>query len=256
MRLVDQLGHRSQPGNDALDVRLRRGRCPAAHLQRLLPQDAQHSSGIVAPDAVPLQDRRNRRLADLRCLRRRRRLLPQLQDPAGSQISAQLQHLRVVAAQLLAHAIDQPVAVLLKLLPHARPFPQLDQLRLLHLQMSKTAPIGAQRVRQHPRVAPVVLGPGRRKPVPKSIQLLGIDRVHLHLALQQHLHHRSMRHFDRRVHALQVLAGQFVQPRAQVGDAVAAVRHLALPDYLAVSFQHADLMLFGRPVDSHEPLFG
>jgi len=157
---------------------------------------------------------------------------------------------------LLAQAIGQPVAVLLHLLPHARPFPQLDHIRFFHLQMTKTAPISAQRVRQHPRVAPVVLSPGRRKPVSKSIQLLGIDRVHLHLALQQHLHHRSMRHFDRRVHARQVPAGQLVQPRAQVGDAGAAVRHLALPDYLAVSCQHTHLVLFGRPIHSHEPLFG
>jgi hypothetical protein len=58
-------------------------------------------------------------LAKPDCLRRRRRLAPQLEKPAVGKVVAELKHLRVVTPELLAHAVREPIAFLLKVFRHA-----------------------------------------------------------------------------------------------------------------------------------------
>src|ERR1700730_17115587 len=104
--------------------------------------------------AVPLAIRSSRPLPALaRC----RCLAPQIEKPIGGEVVSELEHLRVIAPELLTHAAGQTSAFLLQIVGHPRPLAQLHNHWLVVRQTPKGVPIGAQAVGQHVSVAPVVL---------------------------------------------------------------------------------------------------
>src|ERR671939_225220 len=86
------------------------------------------------------------------------RQCPQLQDPLGRHVLAQLEELRVVAPELLTDAVAQTHALLLQLLSQARPLPQRDHGGIAGLDGPEQVRIRAQSTGRDPGVAPVVLG--------------------------------------------------------------------------------------------------
>ncbi len=115
--LIDEL----EAGSHRLDVSGRGCGHPGSHRQRLLAQDAQHLGGLPTANAVRFENPLDRRLAQPGRLRRARRLVPQIEKPLGRQVVGELQHLRVIAPQLLAHTVGQTAAFALRSLPRRRP---------------------------------------------------------------------------------------------------------------------------------------
>jgi len=166
------------------------------HRDRWLTEDGQHRWGIELANAVLPEQPRQRRLAQARRLGRGRRHAPQRQDPLGCHVIAQREKLRVVTPELLANPVAQARALALELLGQARPLAELDHARVAGQHAAEQVRIGAQSGRCDPGIAPIVLGPGDADAVAQPVELLGIDRVHGKAAVQQGIHHRSVRHLD------------------------------------------------------------
>src|SRR5215213_2241535 len=112
--------------------------------------------------------------------------------------------------------------------------------------------VGAQAGSRDPGVAPVVLGPGDAEAVTQAVKLLGVDGMHGEAAVQQHVHHRPVRHLDRHRHRAGAASNRH-QPVAHGRQACAVVRKSALADNGASNVTHADLVLLGSPIDAGEP---
>src|SRR5438128_6990395 len=129
---------------------------PGADRQRLLFQDAQNFGSLPAAQAVRFDKPLDGGLTQPDRLRRGRCQVPQIKKPIRGEVVSELDHLRVIAPQLLTHAAGQTRALLLQLVGHPRPLTQLHNHWLVIRQAPKGVPIGAQAVGQHVSVAPVV----------------------------------------------------------------------------------------------------
>jgi hypothetical protein len=145
------------------------------------------------------------------------------------------------------------MAFLLQVLGHARRFAQLDHHRLLGNETSKAMPVGTQRIAQHMRVAPVILGTGDGETVAEAIELLRVDHVDRETAFEQRLDNRAVRHLDRHGHRHWLGAGNGQQPDAQLGETDTAMRKSSFTSDLASGIDKADLMYFAHPVDADGP---
>src|SRR5215204_4299053 len=114
--------------------------------------------------------------------------------------------------------------------------------------------IGAQPSGCDPGIAPVVLGPGDAEAVAQPVELLGINRVYGKAAVQQGIHHRSVRHLDGHRNRAWV-AGHGHQPVAECREACAAGRERPLAHNFASPIEQADLVLCRAPVDASEPVY-
>jgi hypothetical protein len=76
--------------------------------------------------------------------------------------------------KLFAQAVGQLITFALQIFVYARKFPQLDNTRIVQLHAAKAGLLSAQRVGQHERVPPVVLGSAHTVAVAKTIELLGL----------------------------------------------------------------------------------
>src|SRR5208283_1920077 len=159
------------------DMRRRRLGSAGGHLQRLLAQDAKSLGGPNSSNAMRLEDFGETGLVDLSGPGGRGRTFPQREEVLGRQVVGHLQHLRVIAPQLLADPVGQAGALLSEVVGDARPFAQFDDRGIVDRQQSKGPPIGAQAVAQHLRVAAVVLGAGRREAIAKPVELLTALRL-------------------------------------------------------------------------------
>src|ERR1700693_5545075 len=55
---------------------------------------------------------------------RRRHRVPQIEEPVAGEVFAQRMHLRIIAPQLVAHAVGEAVLLLLEFVVHEAPFAQ------------------------------------------------------------------------------------------------------------------------------------
>ena len=185
---------------------------------------------------------------------RRRHRVPQIEEPVAGEVFAEGAHLRIIAPQLVAHAVGEAVLLLFEVVIHARPFAQLDHQRIVDGDAAKGMAIGAQRMAEHQSVEAVVLGAGETEAIAKAVELLGIDGKHRKAVLQQRLDHRSARRLDRHRDLLRRRAGHLAEPGAHVSERGAAMGHVAFGDALALVIEHADAMQRARPIQPDKPL--
>jgi hypothetical protein len=133
---------------------------------------------------------------------------------AGVGIVGQFGHLWVISPQLLAQAVGQACPLLLQFIGDARPLAQFDHRRVVGRKLPEGLPIGAQRVSEDKGVTAVILGTRGREAITETIELLGIDGKDRKPVLEQHLHHRAMRHLDRHGDLLRCGSGLLQQPIA------------------------------------------
>ena len=74
--------------------------------------------------------------------------------------------------------------------------PQRSGVVVVLAQRPPPMPVGAQRVREHVGVQPVVLIPGRAIPAAQGLDLPARDHEHRKLGPEKHLHHRAVAAFD------------------------------------------------------------
>ena len=129
---------------------------PGCDRQRLLFEDAQNLGSRPTAQAVRFDKPLDGGLTQPGCLRRGRCLVPQIEKPIRGEVVSELEHLRVIAPELLTHAAGQTSAFLLQLVGHPRPLAQLHNHWLVVRQTPKGVPIGAQAVGQHVSVAPII----------------------------------------------------------------------------------------------------
>ena len=70
------------------------------------------------------------------------------------------QNLRVVAPELLTHAVYQPGPLGGEIVGDAGPFPEFDHFGIDRIEAPEEAAVGPQRIGEHAGVATVVLGAG------------------------------------------------------------------------------------------------
>ena len=162
-------------------------------------------------------------------------------------------HLRIIAPQLVAHAISEAVLLLFEVVIHARPFAQLDHQRIVNGDAAKGMAVGVQRMAEHQSVAAVVLGAGETEAVAKAVELLGIDGKHRKAVLQQRLDHGAARRLDRHRDLGRRRTGHLAKPGAQLSERGAAMGHVAFGDAFALVIEHANAMQRTRPVQPDKP---
>jgi hypothetical protein len=110
MHGLDLIVHQADARQQQTNVAARGLGGAGRHRQRLLAQNVEHMCRVQAADAVLGKDALDRGLAQLGGLGRRRRLMPQRQEPRRGQVGAgELERLGIVAPQLLAQPIAQAV---------------------------------------------------------------------------------------------------------------------------------------------------
>ena len=100
--------HESEPLGDASDVSDGGLGGSRRHRDRGLAQPAEHLSGVNTSHAMALQQAGDSFLADAAGLGGRGSELPQFEEPCLGEIAFHGQNLRVVAPELLTHAVYQP----------------------------------------------------------------------------------------------------------------------------------------------------
>ena len=221
--------------------------------ERRLAQQAPGLGGFQAAHPVLLQQPGKSTLAQAPGLVRRRRELPERQEPVGGEVVGQLQGLRIVAPELFAHPVGEAGPLLLQLVGQARPGAQLDDQRIIESEAAEAMRIGPQGIAEHLRIAPIVLGAGDGEAVAEAVELLGIDGVDEEAALEQRLDHGAVADLDGDGDRARLGAAAGHQPVAEFGKSGAAMGDLALADDPARSIEQADLMFAARPVDAGEP---
>ncbi len=241
---------REQPHVHLCDAR--RGRIDG---QRALLQLAFQRGAVEAPDTVFFQQLVVGRHAHAARGRRGRHALPQVQCPGLGEICHGVVELRVAAPQLLAHLVAEPHALALELLGDARPLAQFDDERIGRFHLVEGVRIAAQRRRQHPRVAAVILRTGWRVAIAEPVQLLGIDRVHRQAVRQQALHDRPARRLDRHADCLpRCIRGAVRDARHHLRQARTAMRERTFLANPSRTVEDAHVVRARSPVHPNEPL--
>lgn len=148
------------------------GRCfdrAAGDDERLLAQDAQDLGRLDAANAMGFQQARDTAFARAGSLGGCRRQCPQIEEPLGGEIVTEFERLRIIAPELLADAVGEPVAFLLQVLGHAGPLAQLDHDRVFDREPAEAMPVGSQGVGEHVGIAAVVLGAGDGESIAEAI---------------------------------------------------------------------------------------
>jgi hypothetical protein len=138
-----------------------------------------------------------------------------------------------------------------ELVMDAAQLPELDDPWIAQKNAPKAIEIGTQRVSQHERVTPIILGAGGGVPVTKAVELLWIDRENRNAALGQGFDDGAPRRFDADCELRSVAAYQAEQLVGQRRYLVACVPHRALEANYSLSIQHAHLMPPVTPVDAN-----
>src|SRR6266446_971838 len=212
---------------------------PGRDRQRLLSKDPQNLGSLPTAQAVRFDKPLDGGLTQPDRLRRCRCLVPQIEKPIGGEVVRELEHLRVIAPELLTHPAGQTSALLLQIVDHPRPLAQLHNHWLVIRQTSKGVPIGAQAVGQHVSVAPVIFGAGHGEAVAEPVELLRIDPIDAKTTFQQGFDDRTLRHFDGHPNDLGCGAGAGNQPIAQLLDPQTAMRNGSLAQTLSAGIDQA-----------------
>src|ERR1700732_5025824 len=107
---------------------------------------------------------------------------------------------------------------------------------------------------QHETIAAIVLGSRRRVAIPKSVQLLGVDRKHGETVFQQSLDDGAARKLDGGCQNRRGFQRLSAQPVHQLRQAMAVVFHPSLLDDLARSIHQTNPVLVRSPIDAHKML--
>src|SRR6516162_6879232 len=179
--------------------------------------------------------------------------LEQIEKPVRTDVVGKLQHLWIIAPELAPEAICETAVLNLELLVDARPFSELDDNGLGDGELAICPHIGSQAVRQNISVATIVLGTRHREAVAKAIELFGIDRINVEIALEQCLDDWAVRRLDADMDVTRFASACLQQPGNHVGESVPAVSEPPLSDFLTCVIVQRDDMLLRSPINTHEP---
>ena len=98
-------------------------------------------------------------LTHIGSLLRSRYRLEQIEKPVCTDVIGKLQHLWIIAPELVPEAIGETAVLNLELLVDARPFPKLDDEGIGDRQLTECPHVCPEAIRQHIGVAAVVLRP-------------------------------------------------------------------------------------------------
>jgi hypothetical protein len=129
----------------------------------------------------------------------------------------------------------------------------LDDQRVIEAHPAKRLRIGPQRIADHVRVAPVVLGPGRREAVPKAIELLRINGVDAKSALDAQLDQRPARDFNANRHCRRVPVRALEQRVNKGLQGGRGVRHAPPVTHLSLAIEDAHFVRLRGPINSDKP---
>ena len=182
------------PIDQAADAGRRGLDCVRRNCQSALAQLAQYMGRTEAADAVVLEYPGDGLLTHIGSHLGRRHSLEQIEKPVRTDIVSELQHLWIIAPELMLEAVGETDVLNLELLVNARPFPELDDDGLGDGAFAECSHVGPEAVRQHIGVTAVVLDPSDREA--KAVELFGVDGINVETALEQGLDDRPVRCFD------------------------------------------------------------
>ena len=121
-----------------LDVSGRRLSCPPSYAQGRLPQLTDHMGRVETAYAITLENTSNGRLAHARSLLGCRCGLPEIEEPiVGQVVGCEIQHLGIVAPELILQPVCEPDALHLEFFVDARSFPEFDDERISDGQLTE-----------------------------------------------------------------------------------------------------------------------
>jgi hypothetical protein len=183
----------------------------------------------------------------------RRHGLEQIQEPVRADVVSKLQHLWIIAPELVLQAVGEADVLSLELLVRARPFSELDDDGFGDGQPAECPHVGPEAVRQHIGVTAVILGPSDSEAVAKAIELLGVDGIDIETALEQGLDDRPVRRLDGDMDLARRPSACFQQPGDHVTEARPPVREFPLSDFRTCVVVQRDDMLLRCPINTYEP---
>src|SRR5262249_42234544 len=242
----------SQSLDDRSDVRGRSLNGSLGHAERRLAWLSPYMGCIETTNTVFIQHARNGRCGRAGGLLRRRCGFPQIEHPILIQI-AKLEHLGIVAPDLIPQTIGEANALNLELLVDARPFPELDDEGLGNGQLAEQVHVGSEAIGEHIGIETVILRACDREAVTETVELPGVDRIDVEAAFEPGLDDWPMRRFDGDMDVAGLAPARFQQPRDHVTDAGAAMSELPLSHLLPLAIAERDDMLLRCPVNTDEP---
>ncbi len=110
--------------------------------------------------------------------------------------------------------------------------------------------ICAKRIRQNKRIKSIVFRTSYAMAIPEAVQLLGVNREHRITSLRETLDYSSSGNLDRNSHSICWLLSLLRNPVHELSDSDTAMWHSLFRDLLSAGIHKADLMLFGRPINT------
>src|SRR6185369_15675311 len=112
-----------------------------------------------------------------------------------------------------------------------------------------------QRVTEDMGVTAVILGARDREAVAETIELLGIDGKDRKPVLEQHLHHRTVRHLDRDGDLPRCRRRLLQQPISQFRQSGSAMAELPLTNLSCFGVKQDSAMALRCPIDPDKPMY-
>src|SRR5918995_4191060 len=170
-----------------------------------------------------------------------------IQRDVGFQILKDFQRTRVILFKRYPHLIEKP-----RFLPQKSLVVPSEHLELLHLggvglESSQMRVIGSQKLRQHISIKRITLRLTHAKPIPRSIQRLGIHRIHHDTVIEKKIHNSPLRLLDGRP-KLNSVAPALIEPVPELSQLFGCFLDLSLFYFSSVLISHIQLMAFVSPI--------
>src|SRR6516162_5404572 len=178
---------------------------------------------------------------------------PEIEDPLRAKVVDELEHLRIVAPELIAQPVGESDALRLEFFVDARPFSELDNERLNDDQLTEQMHVGPEAIREHIGIEAVILGLGDREAVTETIELFGVDGIDIEAALEQGLHDWAVWGLYGDMDLAGLATTRFQKPGDHVAETGAAMGELALSYLVALCIAECDDMLLRCPVNTDKP---
>ena len=193
-------------------------------------------------------------LAQERCVRWGRDESDQVPQPWLIGRRAQLEPLGIQPVQLVPQPIGTTTKVFEPRFFRSTELSSPSEWRFFQVEPTQTGLIRPHGIGQDTGIAPVILGPRHTVPIPKPVELFGIQRKEVEAAFEQTFDNGAPRHFDGDGYPLRLSRRQRPEPVRQPGKTGSIMVHHSFTHPPTVAVEHIDLMLLRAPINPHKPL--
>jgi hypothetical protein len=217
--------------------------------KRLCPESFSDLLSGHSSNAMTFQQRPELRQAQSFREVRHRSHLEQVPKPTVVVDASDRENLREIPVKLLTESVGKGNPIRFQLVMHSAELAQFDEQWFANPDASKRCHVGTQRIGEHQRIPPVVLGTGYRVSIAKAIELFRVDRKDGYLLLEQRFDDRPSRYLDRSRNLFDATVGESQHRPDELAEPCARMRVRRLEEHFSLRVDHAHLMRLRAPVD-------